>query len=855
MMQEEKKIKFYLNFPFYLRSFALIVLGISLFVLGYSFYQYRKKPKFTMEGMPAELSKEVVAVAYNYERIEIENGRNKYLVKASKATTFTDNHQELENVYIEVYDESGQNKDILSANYAVYFPTAEKNFKAFFFGSVKVETRDSLSVKTEKLSYDRATELAETEGETEFSRQQISGKSQKVKVWVAKNEAELFDNVQINLEGNQNQKVAIRSEYAKLEAGAERVTFENNVVVNFQSSEENYNFQGTRLICFLSEKQLKSIELTGKAEVVNTRGEKRILKAEADFLKADVIGDIKRVYLRGNSKVEAFDSNGNPVFSSADSIIYDQTVRKLFLEGNAEISQHGSEGKTLLKGNKIQADFFSDNHIKGASLRERAYLKHETTDKIVEASALQMDVSYSESRKIRQASASGNANVVVTPLEAKSYSKASVSAPRAIRFSFQNNALSQIQTEGRTTIFLAALAGVDNSSNRKLTADKIKTFLDDKGKNLLRVEAIGNVVVEIEPVKRSDENYKTTIVSEQMDCDFYEGNNMKSCLAFKNAKAIQERFFDGGQRILTADKFFLEFEPVTQQASKYEASGRARYSEGDRNGIANQITLTEPDRIVRLRGGEPTIWDSKARAKAGQIDWDTKQQRSFLHQKVSTTYYNQRQSDGTLPFANPSAPVYITADSAEFNHRDEIGIYMGNARAWQENNYIRAEKLVLHARQRSLLAEGKVQTLIYKIEKENKSKQPVFVSSDKMTYQDENRLVRYDGSVDIRQGTDRIISESAEIFLTEQNEVAKAIARGNVRLSQPNRQASGDYIEYGKDEIVVLRGFPAKVIDAQQGELQGSQILLNLKENRVTSEGKSSTTSSGRNRSIYKVKN
>ena len=135
--------------------------------------------------------------------------------------------------------------------------------------------------------------------------------------------------------------------------------------------------------------------------------------------------------------------------------------------------------------------------------------------------------------------------------------------------------------------------------------------------------------------------------------------------------------------------------------------------------------------------------------------------------------------------------------------------------------------------------------------------QPVFVTSDRFSYLDETRVIRYEGNVDIKQGADRINSDSAEIFLNKQNELIKAIVSGNVKISQPNRRGTGEYAEYvAASEVIILRGSPARVEDAEQGELQGAQMTLYMRENRFIGEGKEKTQSSpGRTRSIYKVKN
>ena len=124
-----------------------------------------------------------------------------------------------------------------------------------------------------------------------------------------------------------------------------------------------------------------------------------------------------------------------------------------------------------------------------------------------------------------------------------------------------------------------------------------------------------------------------------------------------------------------------------------------------------------------------------------------------------------------------------------------------------------------------------------------------------MTYDRDKRLLQYRTSVDIRQGTDRITAGSADVYLNENNEVSKTIAETNVVITQPTRRATGDWAQYiAEDETAILRGNPAVVNDAENGSSQSGQLTFSMRDNRVISEGKSKLNTSGRTRSVYKVK-
>jgi lipopolysaccharide transport protein LptA len=378
---------------------------------------------------------------------------------------------------------------------------------------------------------------------------------------------------------------------------------------------------------------------------------------------------------------------------------------------------------------------------------------------------------------------------------------------------------------------------------------------------LMKAEAVGSAELYVEPLQARPENYKTMISAPRFDCDFFAGNSPRNCAAERRAKAVQEptvKAADRGTRTLTAEKMTANFNQQTQDVERFDAVGGAKFSELDRQGTAGQIAFTQADEIARLRGGEPTVWDSTARVRAAEIDWDTRNEKSFLRGRVSTTYYSRRQTGGAAPFGDANAPVFVTANQAEFDHRAEVGVYTGNARAWQENNYVRAEKLVFQQKSKRMDGEGKVQSLLYNAKRRENGReinQPVFAAADRIAYSDENRRLRYEGNVDIRQGTDRIVSGVADVFLDENNEVKQTVAQNNVVITQPKRRAAGDFAQYvAADETVVLRGNPASVEDAEQGSSRGGQLTVFMRENRVEGQGATRQNGAGRIRTIYKVK-
>ncbi|NOT48792.1 MAG: hypothetical protein HOP17_13715, partial [Acidobacteria bacterium] len=313
-----------------------------------------------------------------------------------------------------------------------------------------------------------------------------------------------------------------------------------------------------------------------------------------------------------------------------------------------------------------------------------------------------------------------------------------------------------------------------------------------------------------------------------------------------------------GTQTITSDKLTADFGQSAKGIEQLSAAGNANFKELDRNAASDTMVFTSSDSTLRMRGGSPQVWDAQARAKAPEIDWDTKNQKSELRGGASTTYYSQGKG-GTTPFGNTDKPVYVTSQTANFDHNSKVAVFSGNARSWQENNYVRGDRLTIVEPEGKFTAENNVQSLLYEAKrKENgvETNQPIFVAARKLTYTRNNRLLRYEDSVDIRQGKDRITGESANVFLSESNEPEKTEIERSVVITSPERRAVADYVRYEKgSETVFLRGEPARVEDVKQGVSQGSQMTINLRENRVASEGPSKQNPSARVRSVYKIKN
>jgi LPS export ABC transporter protein LptC/lipopolysaccharide transport protein LptA len=792
--------------PKFLRVLAIALLACGVAAVAISYWRLRNHEDFRMKAGQAQLSTEIVADTSNLEHREMKDGRLWVVLKADRDLTFSDGHHQLENVHLEVYPDKGDRPDKITSQKTL---TNDDNTQFIFSGDVQIETRDELFVKSETVNYDVKTEVGDVTTPVTFERENVSG----------------------------------RSDTATLDSKA------------------------------------KKLNLKGSVEIT--------VKPETDSQKQAEPAGVPKVNLKGQ-----------PVTVKSAQADFDQNSMTINFSGGAVAEQ----GQDVFSGDTLTGQLSQQKRIKHIAARGNSYLRSMNEGHAAEVFAGEFDFYFDDDQKLTNAQS--RQNVRANTINADSDAHLETPGEADLNFIVQGDRslLRELKTGARTVVTLAApksKAGDPKAANKRLTADTVHLVWRETGKDLEHADAAGNAELIVEPVQPNPAADKKSLYAPNFQCDFYEvGNLAKTFTATGGAKAVVEpyqetpkrgtrtltsqtmvaQFFrdtqevqrfdaDGDprfverERTMTSQKMTATFSADTHALERVECNGDAKFNEQDRNGQSDTMTYTAGDGFVHLRGGEPVVWDSRARLKATEIDSDSVNKISNARGKVLTTYYSQEQTNGAAPFKNVKSPVFIASNEAEFQHESGIGIYTGNARAWQDDNFVKADRITLHRDQKRMDAEGNVQSALYQARRKDASGNrvvvPVFATSRSMTYTDDNRLIHYEGDADIRQGTDRITSAVADVYLQKDSyEVERTIAQRNVVVTQPGRRGTGDWGQYtAADDTILLTGNPARVEDAEKGNSEGNRMTVYLHENRVVTDGGSdSQQSAGRVHSTHKVR-
>jgi lipopolysaccharide export system protein LptA len=551
-----------------------------------------------------------------------------------------------------------------------------------------------------------------------------------------------------------------------------------------------------------------------------------------------------------------------PVTIRSAHATFEQEALKMTFSGGVTAEQE----RDLMSGDTLFATLNQQKHLQKLEVRTNSYLRSMTEGRAAEVHSVDMDFFLDNDQRLERAVAMRNATGKTLDAD----SDLQIAGANLIEVLFQpqgdRSLLKQMRTEGRSVIDLSAPKSKINdprSANKRLTADAVKLTWRVTGRDLDKAEAVGNAELFVDPIQKTPAADRKTLTSSRIDCDFFEsGNIVRTAVATGSAKAVIEpvqKVETRGTRTLTSQKMTAIFVQGTQDIERMDAQGDAKFNENDRNGVATNISYTAADNTVRLRGGEPTVWDSRARTKGTELDSDLTNKVSYSHGKTATTYYSQEQTNGATPFSKVKSPVYVVGDRGEFHDDSGVAIYSGNARAWQDDNFVRGDRIMIYVKDKRMDADGHVQSQIYNARRRvdgATSTVPVFATAESMAYSDPNRTLHYETNVDIRQGPDRMTSAVADIYLQkESSEVEKTIAERNVVLTQPNRKASGDWVQYtSADEVAVLKGNPARVEDLEKGSTEGNRLTLYTRDGRVVADDVRGAQAPGRIRSTHKVK-
>jgi lipopolysaccharide transport protein LptA len=543
-----------------------------------------------------------------------------------------------------------------------------------------------------------------------------------------------------------------------------------------------------------------------------------------------------------------------PTRIRSESALLEKKEHRVTFDGHAIVTQDTDE----MRADRMVSYTDAGNHLERIEARGSAYLKQAEK---AEIKSPDMDFFFGESHQLARAAATRGAYTrSLGPEPIREATADTIEATFAQ--GPQANAVETITAQGNAMMKIHAPAAPSNTANpaaRELTADTVTMRFFPDGKNMKSAEATGKAVMTITPVRAERRADKKTIRAPRMDALFYEeGNRLKTFTATDGVRVEIEATVPDAHpiRVATSKSARADFLEDSQDIDHVTQEGSFKYNEGDRNAVAERAVYDGQKEIFNLRGRRPMVWDAKARTQADEIDYDRQRDETHARGDVRTTYYSRETTNDSTPFKNTKSPIFITAERADAQNEQGIAVYTINARGWQDDNFIKADRIELYHDEQRMAASGNVESALYQTKRETSPGKreviPGFATAERMTYSDTDRKIHYEGGVKARQGADRIDASAVDVYLKQEtSEVDHLNADGNVVLTQPGRRGVGDKLAYtSEDGRAVLTGKSARVDDVEKGATMGSQLTFYSRDDRISVENQQGT---GRVRSTHRL--
>ncbi len=805
--------------PTVARAVALLLLLASAASIGV--YLYRHQAPAVARPEDPVLGGEVTAIFENFSHLETEGGVSKYLLTAALDRAYANGAHELEKVEIAFFAADGAVRDRVNADNAIY---DQKVATVVLRSNVKVATADGLEVNSEELRFNQETNVLELAGPVTYKQPNVEGTCRD----------------------------------ATVEMNINRISMHHDVDMTFRSSDEPKPGEVKTAGATAAK---KPVDPAAKAARKAARKAKRL--AEGKPAKGG--GKKNKGGGGGAGAAGSIDFASGPripVHIRSGSAVFDKASQTARYDGGAVATREKDE----LRGGTLVAFLDEENRFKKIEARGDAMLRASGR---AEVTAPSLDFAFAEGNQIERALATGGSRLVSLgdpPTRTVTGDRTEIDfAPGAA-----GSEIRQARVDGQAVVLIDAppvSATAANPATRELKADSVTLDMNDGGQFAKSVDAKGNAILTITPVRAEAGADRKRITAPTMRMEFFDVNNAaREFSATGGAKVEIEPMTSDGRlpRTTTSEAARAEFVRDSQDISRLDQNGNFTYVEGDRNATSDRAAYTLADELIALRGpstnGRPTVWDSKSRTQADEIDIRTKARTSVARGDVRTTYYSPESAGNATPFGKTKSPVFLTAQRADARDADGgVAVYTGAARAWQDDNYVKADTITLFNTARRMEAQGSVESGFTRASRrtatgDGAESVPVFTTASTMTYSDTESLVHYQGSVITRQAPGEIRSDAQDVWLTKNeatSNVDRMIATGSVVMTEPGRNGRGDRLVYtAADQKAVLTGANARLEDSEQGTTTGQELTYFVGGERVRVAGRSGA---GRVKSTHKV--
>ena len=464
---------------------------------------------------------------------------------------------------------------------------------------------------------------------------------------------------------------------------------------------------------------------------------------------------------------------------------------------------------------------------------------------------------------LRRAVAEGNVEVEstrgpdVTRLNAERVEVAFTGAPGQAQrgtASGRVRIVQEVAAERGTTAVAGASAGKIPASRRELLTEEIAFTFQNSGRSLKDAATTGAAKLAIVP---SDPRLGPRMVTAgRMHMSF----DATSRLETMRGEAGTSIRFEPGKgappgsvpQESTSERLVALLNPDTGIVQKVEQIGDFHFYHGNRQATARRASYETVTESLTLTG-KPQVWDPELRARAERILINVQTGTAEGLGKVESTH--------TGSTGGRADATSVLADRVVAERGSQTVRYQGRVRAWRGTDVVESATLEIFRAERRVSSGSKVLTshlqpaaaVSGESAKNGQSlTRPATIRAEHLDYTDRGRKAAYRGNVRLQTENTSLEADRLDAYFRERGEASeleRAVAQGNVKVTQHGRRATGSRAEYfSADGKIVMTGGPPTLYDAEKGFISGQSLTFYSHDDRLLVSGGDQSTTFSRHR-------
>ncbi len=412
---------------------------------------------------------------------------------------------------------------------------------------------------------------------------------------------------------------------------------------------------------------------------------------------------------------------------------------------------------------------------------------------------------------------------------------------------------------------LVASGGVKAQSSHRGASRRLETAAmrlsfvaaqNSRGQRLDHGESLAPATMEWtapDSVAGKSVNVTTKLQGQQVTAEFDPRNRLKT-LAAHNGVEAERRLPGRPPQVSTSRELVARFDRAGEW-TELDQNGAVRVREGDRTAQADRARLERATQNYVL-SGSVVLTDSGTRSTAQSVSFNQVTGEMRAEGDVRTTDLGA----GRSGIANLAPqPAHVAADRLQTSSSGGQALYTGHARLWQGDSVIEADSIQLFRDAKTLNARGHVVAVFPQAPGTPASPRTVLgspgptkesrpdlwrIRAGTLAYSSVDARALLEDGVNAESRQVTINSRVLELFLVSvaaspgslanapaggggAQQLARAVATGNVTVRQGDRRGTSERAEYtASDGKMVLSGGRPTLYDAFRGTTTGRQLTF-----------------------------